>query len=499
MKFIRRLPGVCAPLLLYCSLFAQSSDLALKSHRAKELLETGKAEEAIPIYRGLVQALPNNPGLIMNLGLALDMAGHKREAIREFERVLKLDPQHVPALLSLGIDYVELGEPAKAVDPLQKVLKAKPDNLDAQEVLGEALLSLGQFEEAGGRFRNLAQQEAGNPKVWYGLGISYERLAQRNFEELEKVTLGSPYWLELVAGSRLKLTQYFSAFYFFRQALSKMPSMRGVHASLAEVYRKTNHPDWAAIEDEKERAMPPPDCRVQKLECDFLAGRYLELVAQSEGVQTPESYYWRARAFNQMALESFSRLGQLPPSAEMHELMAKMESNRRQYVESAREWREALKLSPGSPHLQEGLAVALYQTGGLQEARAIFEDLLKRQPESAELNYMLGDTLLNSQKPQEAVPFLGKAVTLEPGLLGAHGSLARAYLALGEAAKAIPHLKAALPTDEDGSLHYQLGRAYQARGELALAREMLKKYQEIHQAQEAENKTVEKEVEITPP
>jgi predicted Zn-dependent protease len=499
MKSLRGLPRVFAFLVVSCSLLAQSADLALKSHRAKELLEAGKAEEAIPIYRELVRALPNNPGLMMNLGLALDMAGHKREAVREFEKVLKLDPQHVPAMLFLGTAYLDLGEPAKAVNLLKKVLKAQPDNLDAQEVLGEALLSLGQLEEAAGHFRSLAQRDAGNPRVCYGLGLSYERLAQRNFEELEKVALGSAYWLELVAVSRFKLTQYFSAFYFYRQALSKMPTMRGVHAGLAEVYRKTNHPDWAAIEEERERAMPPPDCRVEKLECDFQVGRYLELLALSEGVKTPESYYWRTRAHNQLALEAFSRLGQLPPSAEMHELMAKMESHRRQYVESAREWREALKLSPGNPSLQEGLAVALYQAGDLQGARAMFEDLLKRQPESAELNYMLGDTLLNSQKPQEAVPYLKKAVTLVPGLLAAHGSLARACLALGEAEKAVPHLKAALPIDEDGSLHYQLGRAYQARGELALAREMLKKYQEIHNAQEVENKMVEKEVEITPP
>jgi len=462
-------------------------------------MAAGKFEEAIPICRELVRALPNNPGLIMNLGLALDMAGHKRGAVREYETVLKLDPHNAPALLLMGTAYLELGEAEKALGPLEKAAKAQPDNLDAQEVLGEALLSLGQLEEAGKRFRSLAQRDAGNPRVWYGLGLSYERLAQRNFEELEKVALASAYWLELVAESRFKVTQYFSAFYFYRQALARMPSMRGVHAGLAEVYTKTNHPDWAAIEEEKERAMPPPDCSVEKLECDFQAGRYLELVALSEGVKTPESYYWRTRAYNQLALEAFSRLGQLPPSAEMHELIAKMESNRRQYVESAREWREALKLSPGNPHLQEGLAVALYQSGNLQGARALFEDLLKREPESAELNYMLGDTLLNSQKPQEAVPYLNKAVTLVPGLLAAHGSLARAYLALGEAEKAVPHLKAALPTDEDGSLHYQLGRAYQARGELALAREMLKKYQEIHQAQEAENKAVEKEVEITPP
>jgi predicted Zn-dependent protease len=498
MVLCRTLLRALAFLLLSGSLLAQAPDLARKSHHAKELLEAGKAEEAIPIYRELAHALPNNPGLMMNLGLALDMAGHKREAAQQYESVLKVDPHHLPALLLLGTAYVELEEPAKAVRPLEEVLRAQPDNSDAREVIGEALFALGRPEEAAKHFRVLAAG-GGSAKVWYGLGLCYERLAQSNFEELEKVALGSPYWLELVAESRLKLNQYNGAFFFYRQALEKMPSLRGVHAALADIYTRTNHPDWAAVEEEREHAMPPPDCGTQKLECDFRQGMYLALVASSGDLKTPEAYYWRTRAFNQLALDSFSRLGRLPPSAEMHELMAKIESSRRQYVESARHWQEALKLSPGQPHLQEGLAIALYQSGDLQGARAIFEDLLKRQPDSAGLNYMMGDTLLNAQKPQEAVAYLKKAVTLMPGLVAAHGSLARAYLALGEADEAIPHLKAALPIDTDGSLHYQLGRAYQAHGEMELAREMLRKYREIHQAQEAENKAVEKEVEITAP
>jgi predicted Zn-dependent protease len=498
MVSFRQSLRVFAFLLLSGPLLAQGPDLAQKSHRAKELLEAGKAEEAVPIYRELAQALPNNPGLMMNLGLALDMAGRKREAAQQYASVLKVDPHHLPALLLLGTAYVELEEPAKAVQPLEEVLRAQPDNPDAREVLGEALFALGQPEQAAKQFRVLAAS-GGSAKVWYGLGLCYERLAQSNFDELEKVALGSAYWLELVAESRLKLNQYNGAFFFYRQALEKMPSLRGVHGALAEIYRRTNHPDWAAVEEEKEHAMPPPDCSAQKLECEFQQGLYLDLVTSSGDMKTPQSYYWRTRAFNQLALESFSRLGQLPPSAEMHELMAKIESSRRQYVESARHWQEALKLSPGQLHLQEGLAIALYQSGDLQGARAIFEELLKRQPMSAELNYMMGDTLLNAQHPQDAVVYLKKAVTLLPGLIAAHGSLARAYLALGDAEKAIPHLKAALPIDTDGSLHYQLGRAYQTRGEMEPAREMLRKYREIHQAQEAENKAVEKEVEITPP
>jgi Flp pilus assembly protein TadD len=70
---------------------------------------------------------------------------------------------------------------------------------------------------------------------------------------------------------------------------------------------------------------------------------------------------------------------------------------------------------------------------------------------------------------------------------------------VGQAANAIPHLRAALPIDEDGTLHYQLGRAYQAHGDRELAREMLKTYQEMQSKDQESKKEVEKNVAITPP
>ena len=49
----------------------------------------------------------------------------------------------------------------------------------------------------------------------------------------------------------------------------------------------------------------------------------------------------------------------------------------------------------------------------------------------------------------------------------------------------VPHLKAALTLDEDGSLHYQLLRAYQAAGQAELAKQVMVKYQQIQKANEA--------------
>ena len=84
-------------------------------------------------------------------------------------------------------------------------------------------------------------------------------------------------------------------------------------------------------------------------------------------------------------------------------------------------------------------------------------------------------------------------------MLPAQASLARTYLALGQSDKAIPYLKAALPIDDDGSLHYQLGRAYQASGQVELARQTLKEYQKIHDQQEAEKQSLNRDIQITPP
>ena len=477
---------------------AQTDVLEAKSHEATDLMAAGRFEDAIPLYRDLVRALPNNPGLITDLGLALDMAGRKREAVREFQAALKLDSRQVTALLFLGTAYLELGQPANAIEPLESVLMIQPDNHDAQEVLAEAFLAQGDDEDAALRFEKLSKIDTQNPKVWYGLGLSYEALAQHNFEMLQNAAPDSAYWLALVAESRLKLRQYNSAFFFYRQALNKMP-LSGIHEAIAEIYRSTGHADWASVEQEREKEAAAVDCHRDTLECDFTAGRYSELVTAASRLNTPESYYWRTRTYNKLALEAFSRLGQLPPSAEVHELMAKIHFDQRQYDESAREWQEALKLSPGNTYVRRQLALSLLKKNDREAARRLLESLLQESPESPELNYLMGDTLLNLQRVDEAVPFLRKAVMLGPRLLAARGDLGRAYLQLGRAREAVPQLKAALPIDDDGNLHYLLARAYQTSGQQQLAQQTLKAYQDMRKSVTAENQNLEQNVQITPP
>jgi len=145
-----RLPlGVAA--LILCvpiGLSAQSQALIEKSQRGVELMAAGKFEDAIPVYRELSRAVPDNPGLLLNLGMALQLAGHSRQAIAPLEHALKLDAGTLPAWLFLGAAYLGVSEPAKAVPPLRRYVSLQPMDPSGHQDLGDALLGTSSIREA---------------------------------------------------------------------------------------------------------------------------------------------------------------------------------------------------------------------------------------------------------------------------------------------------------------------------------------------------------------
>jgi predicted Zn-dependent protease len=131
-----------------------------------------------------------------------------------------------------------------------------------------------------------------------------------------------------------------------------------------------------------------------------------------------------------------------------------------------------------------------------EDARPLLEEILEREPGSAEMNLLLGELWVEQRQPEKGIPHLEKAAVGGPLQLRARAVLGRAYVDSGQAAKAIPHLEAALVTDEDGSLRFQLARAYQSTGQADRARRMRQEFQEIQRSQE---RTQEENLVLTPP
>lgn len=479
--------------------FSQSDDPAAESHRAKELMAEHRFAEAAPIYENLLKSFPGNTGLLLNLAMAEEMAGQPARAVPRFEAVLKAQPDNMPALLSLSMARLQLNQAREAIPILQRVIKIDPENLNAIGMLAEAEMSQKLFEEAAAHYREVTALNEADPRAWYGLGKAYESLAVRTFDRLSQSAPQSAYVALLLADTRLERHQYRSAFFFYHEAEGKLPDLPGIHAGLAEVYRNTNHLDWAVIEKKREETLPAPDCKVQSSECAFLSQHFADVIQKAPAQASPATLFWAAKAYNALALQAFDRLSLFPASVEIHAIKAQILRDHKQDLEAANEWRAALKLAPGDVEVKRQLAAALFDAKDYRSAMPLIQEQLANQPRAPDLNYLMGASLYRTEQAEKALPYLQTAVQGRANNLAADAALGLTLVSLDKNAEAIPYLKKALPLDDDGSVHYSLARAYRAAGENQLAAQTMRQYQQIQRQNQEINDQLAKEAEITAP
>lgn len=493
--------GYRAALLLFAAAAAgggaaTAETLAEKSERAKLWMAQQRFAEAAGLYEELTKAVPGNPGLLLNLGMARHMAGQDAAAIAPLEAALRLQAIP-PAMLFLGSSYLRLGQPAKAVGPLKRFVAADPNHQEARQMLADAAASTGNHAEAAVHLTKLAEWTPDQPALWYSLGRTWQEVAAGHMEKLPQ---DSGYWLALAAENRNKRSQSRAGFLLYRKAIGKLPKQRGLHAAVAEIYRATGHEDWAKVEDGLEAGLGAPACKpVVTLECHFAAGRFREVLMATLPVATMEARYWKSRAAGALAQAAFAKLAALGPSvaASRYEAESKRDDGRHQ--EAVEAWRAALALAPADQSLQFELANSLVAARDFDGAQEVATALLAADPAGPDFNFLQGEILMSQQQPERALPFLAKAVEADAKVLPLRASYGRALMLAGRGAEAVPHLEAALPLDTDASLHFQLARAYQAAGKAELAKAMMAKYQALRAREEEDRKKIEAEAEITAP
>ena len=113
----------------------------------------GAIEEAVTIYEGLVEAVPNNVGVHYRLTLGLIMNGQREAALEAAEDTVTADPYdpNAWAIRAMALDWN--GRYGEAVASAQRSLElAEADNLDAQAranaFLAEAYFDLEQYDRA---------------------------------------------------------------------------------------------------------------------------------------------------------------------------------------------------------------------------------------------------------------------------------------------------------------------------------------------------------------
>jgi tetratricopeptide (TPR) repeat protein len=350
--------------------------------------------------------------------------------------------------------------------------------------LADALLATREPAGAAVHFAEAAKAQPGNASAWYGLGNAYTAMARIYFADLERTAPQSGYWFALLARSQAESRENGSAFYFYRQALEKQSSLHGVHAGLAELYRRTGHADWAAVEDGRETEVAPPDCRTISDECRFNSGDF-QAILKNRAANTAATLYWKSRAASELAAQAYDRVLSLPPSAASHRLKADIFRLQKHYAESAAELQQALELSPRDFGIRLDMARTERMNQDHAAAVRILSELLAIQPDSTEANYLMGDSLLALEEPVKAVPYLEEAAARPSAPADIHAAMGRAYLQSDQPAKAIPYLKTACATDREGNLCYLLAQACTRAGKSDDAAAALRKRQQLADAARA--------------
>jgi predicted Zn-dependent protease len=453
----------------------QAADLAAESERAKAAMADGRLDEAIEIYTRLVEALPTNAGLQMNLGMARLMAGAPGDALEPLRKATALDSSLVPAWLFLGAANLDLGRSDAAIAPLRKVVAAEPRNAQARQMLGQALLATHRYDDAAAQFEQSTIVGPSGARAWYGIARSYEALARDAYEQLRKAAPDSAWELLLVADVLVTDQKPEEALELYRAALARVPDVPGVHETVAALYDHAGRTELAA-EARRQAAATVPDCQVKRAECAFLEKRFKNALALLGTRTDASALYWRARACNELATGAFARLEQLPPSSELRLVQAELLEARGQRLEAVDVLRDGLKLDSSRRDVKLALVSALVAARNAGEALPLARELLQLAPNDAKLLYLYGESLAQTQHLDRAIPLLERAARLRPDLMPARVSLGRALVQSGRAADAIPHLVAASATDEDGSTWYQLAQAYQQTGQPDQARKALDEY-----------------------
>ena len=210
--------------------------------------------------------------------------------------------------------------------------------------------------------------------------------------------------------------------------------------------------------------------------CSFFTGDYKTTVLAAKRLRSlpqtkEESLYWSVLAEQRLAVLSLAYAGEVEPnSVRLHELLAESYRDREKYAEAEAEYKVALTIKPDEFAALVGAATNYLQELRIGPAYEMIQAALAQNPSDPEASYIMGEVLFAQHKYSDAEPYLKAGLTTKAELIPRiHALLGQVYASEGDTKHAIDEYKLGLPSDDDGSVHYQLGRLYQKAGEAELA------------------------------
>lgn len=116
----------------------------------------GRLDEAIALYRRALEMDPERAVVHYNLGNALRSQGDRKAAVRQYLEAVRIDPDYARAHNNLANEFQLLGKLDLAITHYRRALEIQPRNAKAHYNLGEALRQQGELDAAIAEYRQAA-------------------------------------------------------------------------------------------------------------------------------------------------------------------------------------------------------------------------------------------------------------------------------------------------------------------------------------------------------
>jgi tetratricopeptide (TPR) repeat protein len=437
---------------------------------AESMEQQERWNDAVALYRRLLESHPDYPGLHAALGFAYVRQGDLSAAREQFKKELGGDSVCLLARLGLARLCIEEGDVSGALKELDGVW-----NVDSGFL------------------------ESNAPYLWNGLNANKIEDLQARLKSVPGDVSGSPvanYLVSAIERWREQPVDTFPRYQPFATASRSSDSSQSITAKPSALYSQGRFTQCTQNLRQNLNKLAPSDS-MMLAECSYYSGDYQTTFLASARLVDADSksrpgLFWRARAGQKLAVYALLRAGSVDPgSYRVHLLLADAHAAQQHPKEAEMEYRKALELKPGDPAAHFGLGKMYCDDLKFEKAVPELEKVLQANPADPEASYLMAEVLVYRHQYSDALPYLKAALQGTPSTIPrVHALFSKVYAAEDRTTDALTELEQALWADRAGNYHYQLYVLYRKLGHEEAAAAALKESERLRRSRQSKEGTL---------
>jgi len=396
---------------------------AARLYRANQMADAKKTVGlAIAEYRQALSTKPGDAVITLALGRTLIVDGESAEAEALFRSIVQKDKANLNGYYELYRVYLSQRKIPEAEAILKSAINSNPKDIQLRLTLAQFYFGTNKRDELIGLLNQMKSNLKDFPDAYMQAGDFY-----------------------------LRVNSYDDAIKQYEDGVQKDPSRRNTYLKHEiETYIRQGKSDLAYSKNESILKNDAKDPEARGLKATFLLdkGDVNEAMTELQSVVTakPNNFVARfnlgrahfARGEYEQARQEFDAAIQLRPDYIPARLASTQVAMLRGDNEAAlKSADETLKIAPASIQARVMKAAALQRLGRFDDARALLNDVLDKNPKQVESLLELGILNLSQKKTKEAEDLFRRAFEADPNNLRGLLGQSRAFLMDGQLDKSV--------------------------------------------------------------